>query len=123
MASIQTKHGIGRWHNGKEARMERHGYVYVWEPDNPDSYANGWILEHRLVAAQTLARRITSDEQVHHVNGIKDDNRAENLAVKEAGEHTAITLDESGFRRREAQRRIRDLEAELATLRAQALIR
>jgi len=70
--------------------------------------ATRYVFEHRLVMAEHLGRPLTEDELVHHLNGIKGDNRIENLAVVTCHNHPRKTLLKL------AQKRIRDLEAELA---------
>jgi hypothetical protein len=86
-----TLRPTNRQHNGRVVKIDTHGYVMVWEPTHPNNFSRGWIYEHRLVAERTIGRYLRSDEHVHHINGIKDDNRPENLEVMDGIAHAALS--------------------------------
>lgn len=74
--------------------IDRKGYVKIFFPDHPQSTKDGYIFEHRLVMECVLGRWLRKDEDVHHINGVRNDNRKENLMVMTSKEHNAFHLNE-----------------------------
>lgn len=62
-------------------RTDVQGYVFVYRPDRDDTHRNGFMSEHRMVMADYLGRPLRDNEAVHHRNGIRNDNRIENLEL------------------------------------------
>jgi len=61
--------------------MSSQGYMYVAMP-RPDGSRNGAQLsQHVLVMEQHLGRALLPRENVHHKNGVRHDNRIENLEL------------------------------------------
>lgn len=61
------------WRGGKVKHAA--GYIMLRQPDGK------YALEHRLVMEKALGRSLSPNENVHHMNGIRSDNRLENLEL------------------------------------------
>ena len=68
------------WFNGE-------GYLVTYQPNNPNARKDGSILQHRAVMAEVLGRPLKEHEIVHHRNGIRTDNRPENLELLTRATH------------------------------------
>ena len=77
------------WRGGKRRCGTKMAYVAVLSHGHPFSDGDGYVMEHRLVMEKHLGRLLDPKEIVHHKNGIKHDNRLENLELVESrGTHT-----------------------------------
>ena len=87
------------WKGGRHTTTG--GYIKLMLPiddffSSMGDTANHYVFEHRLVMAKSLGRSLQPWEIVHHKNGIKDDNRKENLELSTKYSH--LTDHNKGYR-------------------------
>jgi len=72
--------GKNHW-NWKGGKMKIGEYIYTLQYKHPYKNSGGYVAEHRLVMEKKLKRYLIANEEVHHKNGIKTDNRISNLEI------------------------------------------
>jgi len=76
---------------GKGYRIKK-GYRVLRLPFHPDADADGYVKEHRIIIEWHLGRFLRKDEDVHHINEDKLDNRIENLELVSRSKHMSIHM-------------------------------
>ena len=84
----RTRERASNWRGGRSQTTK--GYIQLHVPEHPLRNGKGYVMEHRLVMEQTLGRYLLPTETVHHLNGIRDDNRPENLELWERKDPAGI---------------------------------
>lgn len=110
--------GSGNWKGGNKKTGK--GYVYKYAPDHPHATQDGYVMRHRLEMEKHLGRYLTQEEIVHHKNGVKGDDRIENLELSsDRGTHTREHFERSHIteqvitEKEQLESRIKELEEQL----------
>ena len=116
-----------RWKGGR--KYMKNGYIMITlQPDDfflPMAGTDRRVLEHRLVMAKYLNRCLLPWEIIHHKNGIRNDNRIENLSLmKGRAAHSGFNILQRNNMKLEKrilqlEQRIILLEADNALLKSQ----
>ena len=94
----EGRHGKNgsNWQGGRRRAGIKGCYVAIYSPDHPYTTKDSYVMEHRLVMEKYLGRHLLPTEIIHHKNGIKDDNRLENLElIENRGAHTREHFERS----------------------------
>ena len=84
------------WRGGNT--YHKSGYVMTYAPDHPrvrQRKGSRYVFEHILVMEKHLGRHLLSGENVHHKNGVKDDNRPENLELWVTGQPSGVRVEDA----------------------------
>lgn len=74
----------------KGGRKNHEGYILILLRDHPFASVDGYVYEHRLMMERHLGRNLRHDEDVHHLNGNKSDNRIGNLLLVPHDKHVLL---------------------------------
>lgn len=67
--------------NWKGGIQRSNGRIFILMPIHPFATKAGYIRHSRLIMEKHLGRYLKPEEVVHHINGIKNDDRIENLQL------------------------------------------
>lgn len=78
--------------NWKGGTFKHNGYVFILMQEHPNCQSGGYVKRCRLLVENSIGRKLSRLEVVHHINGVKDDDRIENLEYfADNGEHISKT--------------------------------
>ncbi len=88
-----SKKHLARFENITDSK----GYVRVPLSNHPNARKSMRVFEHRVVMSEMIGRPLLKNENVHHKNGKRDDNRPENLELwvtsQPSGQRPADLID------------------------------
>jgi hypothetical protein len=76
--------GSPHWKGG---RKNHRGRILLKDRNNPMADSNGYVYEHRVLAAKAMGRPLGSDEHVHHIDMDTTNNNNFNLLVCDSSYH------------------------------------
>lgn len=85
------------WKGGR--LKDTYGYILIWDSDKKK-----YVKEHRKIVENYIGRELLPSEDIHHKNGIKDDNRIENLEIMKKSEHTSFHAKQKKYVRHNAKK-------------------
>lgn len=99
--------------NYKGGSISQRGYIYKLLPTHPRANVAGYVCEHILVWEEANGRSLPDGWCIHHLNGIRKDNRPVNLFALPKRSHHGYLVSQA------ERKRIRELELEISKLKSE----
>lgn len=93
---VSGRRGQARFKGGRY--LEQEGYVMASAKNHRFQRRVRYLREHVMVMELAIGRRLHQTECVHHINGVKTDNRLVNLQLMTFKEHSRLTRKEHAAR-------------------------
>lgn len=77
-----------------EGYLDPNGYKQLTIKNHPNANKSGRIAEHTFIMSLHLQRPLRENESVHHKNGIRNDNRIENLELWHKGQPAGQRIED-----------------------------
>lgn len=71
-------------------KIDKSGYVLIYDRNNFMSDVSGYVREHRLVMSKHIGRLLKANEVVHHIDGNKSNNNIDNLVLLTKSSHQSL---------------------------------
>ena len=65
-------------------------YICIKKPGHPRANKGGYVKRAVLVVEEQIGRYLSPNEEVHHINRIRSDDRLENLQLITHAEHAKV---------------------------------
>jgi hypothetical protein len=79
--------------------FKRKGHVLVFRPNHPHASKWGYVPRARIICEESLGRILPKGNIFHHINGIPDDDRPDNIIPFQISrEHTKYHRDQKALR-------------------------
>ena len=85
-SNARKRENSSNWKGGIKKTPK--GYRQLLMPEHKRADASGYVMEHIVIYESETGIEIPPNCCIHHLNGIKDDNRIENLCMMTNSSHT-----------------------------------
>ena len=81
----------GKTKHNKGGLITNYGYRRIYRSSHYSADSKGYVLEHKYIFEKYYNCCLLPWVDIHHINGIRTDNRLENLKPLSHGEHSSLS--------------------------------